>query len=322
MPIKLWGIAANTFTETIRQPIYGVIILVTTGLLVLNIGISGYTLDDDNKLLKDLGLSTLLLSGLFLAAFSAAGVLSREIDNKTVLTVISKPVGRPLFLGAKFIGLTGALAVAFYLCGIIFLLTMRHKVLERASDQFDQPVIIFGGLALFGAILVAAFCNYLYDMQFSSTAIALAVPLMGLALALVALISPKWEIQSFGHDFIDGQLIGAAILVFAMILILTSVALAASTRFGQVMTLVVCTAVLLTGLVSDAFFGQHAATSWLAGLAYGISPNLAFLWVADALTEENPITLRYVGLAFGYAVLLVVGYLLIGLAAFQKREVG
>ena len=74
---KLWGIIVNSFTETIRQPIYGTLLLVTTGLMILNVGIAGYTLDDDNKLLKDLGLSTLLLSGLFLAAFSAAGIISQ-----------------------------------------------------------------------------------------------------------------------------------------------------------------------------------------------------------------------------------------------------
>ena len=141
---RFWGIVTNSFTETIRQPIYGVLLLVTAGLLVLNVGISGYTLDDDNKFLKDLGLSTLLMSGLFLAAFSSAGILSREIENKTVLTVISKPVSRPLFLFSKVAGLAAALAVAFYLLGIVFLLTMRHKVMERSSQDFDLPVIIFG----------------------------------------------------------------------------------------------------------------------------------------------------------------------------------
>ncbi len=65
---KLVSVAGNCFTETIRQPIYGVILFVTTFLLVFNVSISAYTLDDDNKLLKDLGLSTLLMSGLFLAA--------------------------------------------------------------------------------------------------------------------------------------------------------------------------------------------------------------------------------------------------------------
>ena len=120
----------------------------------------------------------------------------------------------------------------------------------------------------------------------------------------------------------DGQLVGAAVLVFAMILILTAVAVAASTRFGQVTTLTVCIGVLLIGLVSDAMFGQYRETHLPAKLAYWCSPNLAFLWVTDALTQDNRITLGYVGLAFGYAALIVLAWLLIGIAAFQKREVG
>ncbi|MBI4579973.1 MAG: hypothetical protein HY718_09745 [Planctomycetes bacterium] len=273
-------------------------------------------------MLKDIGLSTLLLSGLFLAAFSSAGILSREIENKTVLTVISKPVSRPLFLTAKFTGLVGALAVAFYLLGIVFLLTMRHKVLERSSQDPDLPVIIFGCSAFLVAVLLAAFCNYLYDMQFASTAIALALPLMTVALGLVAWIGPEWEFQSFGKDFVDGQLVGAAVLVFAMILILTAVAVAASTRLGQVMTLTVCMALLLVGLVSDAMFGQYRDHNVAARIAYWLSPNLAFLWVTDALTQDNRITLTYVGMTFGYAMLLVAAWLFIGIALFQKREVG
>ncbi len=319
---KLWGIVANSFTETIRQPIYGVLLLLTAGLLALNVGLAGYTLDDDNKLLKDLGLSTMLLAGLFLSAFSAAGVLSREIENKTVLTVISKPVGRPLFILGKFAGLSGALVVAFYLCGIVFLLTMRHKVLERASQDFDLPVILFGTSAMLLAVAVAAFCNYLYDMQFASTSVALAVPLMTVALALVALIGPEWEIQSFGKDFIDGQLIGALTLVLAMVMVATAVAVAASTRFGQVATLAICAVVMLVGLGSDVFFGQYRDTHLLARVAYWVSPNFAFLWVTDALTRDIQITAGYVGLAFGYAMLIALSWLLIGIALFQKREVG
>jgi ABC-2 type transport system permease protein len=319
---RFWGIATNSFTETIRQPIYGILLLVTTGLLVLNLGVTGFTLEDDNKLLKDLGLSTLLLSGMFLAAFSSAGILSREIENKTVLTVVSKPVSRPLFLTAKFAGLAGALSVAFYLTSLVFLLTMRHKVMERASQHLDMPVIIFGCSAFMLVILIAAFCNYLYDMQFGSTAIALALPMMSVALGLVALIDPEWKIQRFGNDFIDGQLIGAAFLVFAMILVLTAVAVAVSTRFGQVMTLTICVAVLLVGLVSDSMFGQYRAHNVWAQVAYWLSPNLAFLWVTDALTRDTRITAQYVGMAFGYAVLIMAAWLCIGIAMFQKREVG
>src|SRR5690606_32970878 len=199
---------------------------------------SNPNLAGDTKMLKDLQLSTLLLSGLFLAAFSAASILSREIENKTVLTVVSKPVSRPLFLFGKFTGLMGAMSLAFYLCGIVFLLTIRHKVMERASDQFDLPVILSGVSALLLSVVVAAFCNYMYEMHFGTTVMGLLLPLMTIALGIVAFIDPHGEFQAFGKDFMDGQLIGAAVLVFAMIMVLTAVAVAVSTRFGPVMTLI------------------------------------------------------------------------------------
>ncbi|MGQ9649504.1 MAG: ABC transporter permease subunit [Phycisphaerae bacterium] len=319
---RFLGIATNSLTETVRQPIYGTLLLASTFVLVLNLGLAGYTFDDDNKLLKDLSLSTMLVCGLFLAAFSAAGVLSREIENKTVLTVVSKPVGRPLFILGKFTGLAGALAIAYYLNGIVFLLTMRHKVMSRSSDEFDVPVIVFGCSAFFLTMLIAALCNYLYDMQFSSTSVTISIPLMTVALILVCLISPKWEIQQFGKDFIDGQIIGAVALVFAMVMIATAVAVAVSTRLGQVATLAICTLVLMIGLASDYLFGQLRDTSLLGRFAYWLSPNLAFLWVADALTQNNRITATYVGMAFGYAMLIVLAWLLIAVALFQKREVG
>ncbi|MBN1491382.1 MAG: hypothetical protein JXA69_15820 [Phycisphaerae bacterium] len=319
---RLLSVAANCFVETIRQPIYGIILLVTAGLLVLNVSISGYTLDDDNKLLIDLGLSTLLMSGLFLAAFSAAGVLGREIDNKTVLTVISKPVGRPVFLLGKFGGLAAALAIAIYLSSLVLMLTVRHKVMERTSQDFDMPVILFGVGALALIFLVGGFSNYFYGTQFASVAVGLAVPLMTLAVVLVAFIDPMWKVQSFGKDFVDGQVIAAVALVFLVVLVLTAVAVAASTRLGQVMTLAVCTGILVVGLVSDYFFGTRADESILARVGYWLAPNVGALWVTDAITQGHAVTLSYVGMAGLYALAYTCAALGVAVALFQRREVG
>ncbi len=123
-------LASNTFVETIRQPIYGVILFVTAAMLILNVSLAGFTLDDDDKLLLDLGLSTLMLSGLFLSAFSAAGVLSREIENKTVLTVISKPVSRPLFILGKFAGLIAALSLGSLMASVAT--SLDHWLADQA----------------------------------------------------------------------------------------------------------------------------------------------------------------------------------------------
>jgi ABC-type Na+ efflux pump permease subunit len=76
------------------------------------------------------------------------------------------------------------------------------------------------------------------------------------------------------------------------------------------------------GTFSDAMFGQYRDVSRLARIAYRITPNLAFLWVTDALTQGNNITLKYVSMTFGYAMLIVLAYLFLGIALFQKREVG
>ena len=58
LPINLLAIISNTFTETLRQPIYGVVLAATIGILILSPSLVMFTLDDDNQLLKDTGHTT------------------------------------------------------------------------------------------------------------------------------------------------------------------------------------------------------------------------------------------------------------------------
>jgi len=322
---RFYTIAMTTFVETVRQPIFGVILLATALLLVLNVSLAAFTLDDDNKLLLDLGLSTLLLSGLFLSAFSAAGVLSREIENKTVLTVISKPVSRPVFILAKSAGLMAALLIAYYLCTLVFILTVRHGVLQNSSDPWDAPVLTFGIGSLLLALLAAAAANFLYGKDFTTTTIALAAPLLTISLLLIGKFNEHWDVIPFGSNYVGGQVLIAAYLVWLVVMITAAVALAASTRFGQLMTLVICVGVLTLGIISDYAFGQHASSSFIAAIGYYIVPNVGPFWVVDALhagTEKTIVTLGYVGYVSAYAALVIAAALGIAVVAFQKREVG
>ncbi len=322
---KLYSIAANAFLETIRQPIYGVILITTALLLVLNVSLAAFTLGDDNKLLIDLGLSTLLLGGLFLSAFSAAGILSREIENKTVLSVISKPVGRPVFILGKFAGLLGALVLAYYLMFLVFVLTIRHGVLQNSSDPWDAPVLALGFGSLILALLGGAWCNYFYGKHFATTTIAVVAPLLTLSVLLIGKFNEHWEVIPFGSNYIGGQIIIAAYLVFLAVMLTAAVAITASTRFGQLMTFVVCVVFLALGFISDYAFGQYAGKSNLASIAYHVIPNIGPFWVIDGLTSGDSattVTPGYVLLTTGYATLLTVGILGIAVSAFQQREVG
>jgi len=319
---RLYNIAANTFLDTIRQPIFGVVLLASTLMMILNIALAGFTLEDDDKLLLDLGLSTLLLTGLFLSVFSATGVLTREIENKTVLTVISKPVSRPVFLTGKYVGVLAALLVALYLCFLVFLMTMRHKVLQTSSDPWDGPVLVFGFGALVLALGIAAFCNYFYGSEFASTALALVVPLLTLAVLLTGLWDKTWNLQPFGSGIFAIELFYAAFLVMLAIMVLAAIALAASTRLSQVMTLLVCVLLTAVGLVADFALGQYADQSQLAWTLYHVLPNLGFFWITDAVNSGIPVPPSYIAMCAGYAILMVIAILMIGVALFQRREVG
>lgn len=318
---QVFTIARNTFIESIRQPVFVVLFIVATLALTLNVSLAAYTLKNDDKLLVDLGLSSLFITGLFLAAFTATGVLSREIENKTVLTVISKPMSRPLFVIGKFVGVACAIAVAYWTLSMVFLMTVRHQVMQTAGHTLDGPVIVFGvgaiGLALFGSTLA----NYLYHRVFPSTFVISAAVLSTIGYGLVLVIGKEWNFQSPAVDF-NGQLMIGLSLVFEALLILTAIAIAASTRTGQLMTLMICTGVFLFGLISDYVLGKWADTSMIGEVLYRITPNLQLLWPADALTQEFPIRGHYIGYVSAYCAMYVGAILAIAIGLFQTREVG
>ena len=298
------AIARNGFLESIRQPVFIVLVVVGILALVLNVNLAAFTLEDDNKLLIDLGLSTLFLTGLLLAAFTATSVLANEIDNKTVLTVVSKPVSRPAFVIGKYLGVAAALAVGYWVLAAVFLLAVRHRVQlsVRMDDTFDMPVLVFG--LLFGgiAVLFAGLANSLYRRPFPSMFVGSLAVAMTAALGAVACISREWQFQSPLVEW-QPQLMIALGLVFQAILVLAAVAIAASTRLGQVMTLMVCLGTFFVGLVSEYFLG----TSLAAG---------------SDCPQWHQITPYYCAAVSLYAALLTAAIISLAVLLFQRRDVG
>lgn len=318
---QIWTISRNTFIESIRQPIFVVVTLIATLAMLLNPSLSAYTLDNDNKLLVDLGLSTLFVVGLFLAAFTATGVVSSEIENKTALTVISKPVSRPVFIVGKYIGVSCAIALAYWTLTIIYLLTVRHQVMQTASDQFDGPVLVFG--LGFGAlaIIVATLGNYFYNWVFTSAVSRLLGLFLTIGYGIVLLINKQWKFQSPMVD-INPQLWIGLLLVFLAVAVLCSVAIVASTRLGQLMTLMVCLGVFFMGLMSQNVLGIWARKNIFADVFYRAIPNLQFLWPADAISQNHNFTGGYVLIALAYSALMIMAMLGLAVALFQNREIG
>ncbi len=318
---KLLTLTKNTFSETLRQPVYAVIIVAALFLFLISPSLSMYTMSDDNKFLREIGLSTLFLTSLFIAIFSASGAVGEEIYNKTITTVLSKPVQRPIFIIAKFLGVAAAVTLAHYICTIALLMSIREGVLETASDTYDLTVITTAAVIATLTFLLSAFFNYVYDWRFSSTAIVSTAIFATFGIIFLSLIDKTWKFnpQNNGINILD--VYGSILLLLAAIIIV-ALAVAFSVRFNIVVTLSACVGIFLLGLVSDYTFGRFADTHLWAKIGRFLVPNLQIFWISDAIYEGSEVPLKYIIITGSYALCYTAAILALAVALFQRRQVG
>lgn len=322
--MKFWAIVRNTFLQSIRQPIYSVLILIAMAVLVLSLFMAGWTMgsnyhDTDQKLLENLGLGTLLVIGLLIAAFTASSVLSREIEDKTALTVVAKPVSRATFVLGKFGGVVLAVGAAYYICSLAFLLVVRHRVRPAVSDPMDYPVIVLGLSALALTILTAMVGNYIFGWTFTSAGVWAALVLFSIAVGVIGFVGKQWEVIPFGQGIRPELLVGI-LLLFMAVIIFCAVAIAASTRMGQAMTLLICYAVFFIGQMYVFLFKHLGAKIWPVRVLRWLAPDLGMYDPLDALTHEIPISAGLIGMTALYCLIYTSAVLSIGIAVFHGRE--
>jgi ABC-type transport system involved in multi-copper enzyme maturation permease subunit len=136
MNSRILHIATNTFREAVRDRIlYNLIAfaLLLTGAAVL---VGQISIDIEKLVVINLGLTAVSLFGVVIAIFIGIGLVSKEIEKRTLYTVLSRPVRRWEFIAGKFFGLTGTLVVNTFFMGVgVFaaLLYVSHHL--QAADQ-------------------------------------------------------------------------------------------------------------------------------------------------------------------------------------------
>ncbi|MSR40821.1 MAG: ABC transporter permease [Phycisphaerales bacterium] len=338
---QLWAIARNTYLESVRQPVVLVILTLGIMLTIMSNPFAGWTMQDDQRMFVDLGLSTVFISTALLAAFIATNAISREIENRTVLTVISKPVPRPVFVVGKYIGVSITMLVSLAVLALVFMLVEVHGTMQTVRTPFHLPVLILGGSAILVSVVVGAWMNFLYGKNFAASCITIAIPLLLLAYVGSLFFDAEWASVPASTQF-EGEIWKSLGLLALATMVLNAVAIAASTRLGHVLTLSVVLGTLLLGLLSDWFFGRTTARLadefarlgdvtpplqdrmlyWTCETLSSIVPNFQIFWTTDALTQKKSIPLDYILYAVPYSALLVIGLLALATALFQRREVG
>lgn len=152
------SIARATTKEAVRQPVFILLLVVGTTIMLVNCYVPFFSLGEDTKMFIDCGLATVLISALLVAIWTASLSVAEEIEGKTAMTLLSKPITRRQFILGKYIGITQTtLWMVLYLgtvlvCLIIFLKAgIDAKESSKEITQLEKLATAFRvlpGLAL------------------------------------------------------------------------------------------------------------------------------------------------------------------------------
>jgi Cu-processing system permease protein len=120
----MYEIATNTLRETVRNNVLYLVLFFVVALIVVSVFVADWSVFARVQVMQDFGLATMSIAGLLLAVFIGVGLLGREVSQKTVYHVITKPVSRSTFVCGKFFGLFAALVLTFAVMAIFFLATL------------------------------------------------------------------------------------------------------------------------------------------------------------------------------------------------------
>jgi ABC-type transport system involved in multi-copper enzyme maturation permease subunit len=139
---KVAAIGWTTSKEALSQPLFYVLLSIGVCGLILFPFIPYYTLGEDIKMLKDSGLTLIMVLSILLALWTASVSIAEEIDGRTALTLLSKPVSRREFILGKFLGILVPVAIMFLVLGAIFLASVSFKVVYDAREAaLNEPTL-------------------------------------------------------------------------------------------------------------------------------------------------------------------------------------
>ena len=165
---KLSAICWGTAKEALSQPLFYVLLAFGAFTILILPVIPYYTFGEDVKMVKEAGLTIIMILSIVLAVWTASVSVSEEIEGRTALTVLSKPIRRWHFILGKFAGIVVPVAIMFIVLGSLFLGTVSFKVVYDARENsqpepswqqcaFEMQKIVPGlGLAFMEAVVMAS----------------------------------------------------------------------------------------------------------------------------------------------------------------------
>lgn len=174
---RVWVIATNVFREVVRDRVLYLIGFFALLMVAATVLLPQVSVGSQGKIILDLGLAAIELLGLVIAVFVGTGLVNKEIEKRTVLVLMAKPLSRVEFIVGKHLGLTAVLAVLVAAMTAIYL-----AVLSLNQVEYSTPSILLAALYQILTLSLIAAVAILFGVFTSSllaTLFTFAVYLMG-----------------------------------------------------------------------------------------------------------------------------------------------
>jgi ABC-type transport system involved in multi-copper enzyme maturation permease subunit len=155
---RLSAISLSTLKSEIAQPLFLLAMSFGMVAILIFIWIPYNTFGEDIKMVKDTGLTMIMVLGILVALWAASTSIAEEIDGRTALTVLSKPISRRSFIIGKFMGIAWTTFLLFAFLGVVFMVAVAYKPIFDAKETstglpawqlcYLEMVSVFPGLLL------------------------------------------------------------------------------------------------------------------------------------------------------------------------------
>lgn len=190
MTSRIWHIAANTFREAVRDRVLYNLIAFALLMSAAAVLVGQISIGIERLVVINLGLTAVSLFGIVIAIFIGIGLVSKEIEKRTLYTVLSRPVRRWEFIAGKFVGLSGTLVVNTFFMAIGVFAALFY--VSRHLTHSDAGVLV----ALYFIVLQFVILTAL-ALLFSSFSSPLLSAIFAFALFIIGSFAE--DLRGFAH---------------------------------------------------------------------------------------------------------------------------
>jgi ABC-type transport system involved in multi-copper enzyme maturation permease subunit len=280
-------IARGTLKEAVRQPAFVLTLTFTILFLIALKYIPFFAGKDETKFYIECCLATILMSGMCLGVWLASTSVADEIEGKTAMTLLSKPINRRQFVLGKYLGILQALLILVFVSGVLLYFFTYEKVGYDARESSSGR-------------LEFVFWTKLSWLPFE---VPTAVP-------------QRWEMAI--------RVIPGLMLIFMEIAVVTAISVAISTRVPMLVNVMTCLSIFVVGhlttvLVQSTLKDQVFVT-FIARLLATVLPTLESFNMDAAIATGRTIPPEYIGWSAVYSVSYIFAAILLGFILFEDRD--